>query len=358
MKVWLASLSPGVAAALLAAALFGASAPFAKVLLASMSPSLLAALLYLGSGLGLLALRIVRREPSVSLPKAEWRWLAAAILSGGIVAPVLLLIGLTHVGAASASLLLNAEAVFTALLAWFVFKENFDRRIAFGMLAIVLGALVLSWPTQMNVSIIDFSAWLPSLAILGACFCWGLDNNFTRKISLNDATWITMTKGLVAGTSNLLIAIFVGATWPGLSLVLSAALLGFLSYGLSLTLFVIALRHLGTARTGAYFGVSSFFGALLAIVAFGDAITAQLAVGGALMLVGVALHLSERHSHEHAHEEMHHEHEHIHGANDPHHEHVHTPPVVPRTRHSHAHFHPSLRHTHEHYPDAHHVHDH
>jgi drug/metabolite transporter (DMT)-like permease len=355
-----AGLNPGIAAALSAAALFGASAPYAKVLLASMSPSLLAALLYLGSGLGLLALRTVRREPSVSLPKAEWRWLAAAILCGGIVAPVLLLIGLTRVSAASASLLLNAEAVFTALLAWFVFKENFDRRIAFGMLAIVLGALVLSWPAQASASFIDFSAWLPSLAILGACFCWGLDNNFTRKVSLNDATWITMTKGLVAGTSNLLIALFVGSIWPGFSLALSAALLGFLSYGVSLTLFVIALRHLGTARTGAYFGVSSFFGALLAIVAFGESVTTQLAIGGALMLLGVALHLSERHSHEHSHEEMHHEHEHehIHGVNDPHHEHEHTPPVAPGTRHSHRHFHPALRHTHEHYPDAHHTHSH
>lgn len=353
-----AGLNPGIAAALSAAALFGASAPFAKVLLTSLSPSLLAALLYLGSGVGLLLLRIARREPSVSLPKTEWHWLAAAILSGGIVAPILLLIGLTHVGAASASLLLNAEALFTALLAWFVFKENFDRRIAFGMLAIVLGALVLSWPEQASASIVDFSAWLPSLAILGACFCWGLDNNFTRKISLTDATWITMTKGLVAGTSNLLIAFVVGSTWPGLSLAFSAALLGFLSYGVSLTLFVIALRHLGTARTGAYFGVSSFFGAVLAIVAFGESITAQLAIGGALMLVGVALHLSELHSHEHSHQEMHHEHEHIHGINDLHHEHAHTPPVAPGTHHSHPHFHPALRHTHEHYPDAHHSHRH
>lgn len=353
-----ARLNTGIAAALSAAALFGASAPFAKVLLTSLSPSLLAALLYLGSGVGLLLLRIARLDPPVSLPKTEWRWLAAAILSGGIVAPVLLLIGLMHVGAASASLLLNAEAVFTALLAWFVFKENFDRRIAFGMLAIVLGALVLSWPVQAGVRVIDFSAWLPSLAIFGACLCWGLDNNFTRKISLNDAMWIAMMKGLVAGTSNLLIAFFVGSTWPGLSLAFSAALLGFLSYGVSLTLFVIALRHLGTARTGAYFGVSSFFGALLAIVAFGESVTPQLAIGGALMLVGVALHLSERHSHEHSHEEMRHEHEHTHGLNDPHHEHAHTPPLAPGTRHSHPHFHPAQCHTHEHYPDAHHLHRH
>lgn len=167
-----------------------------------------------------------------------------------------------------------------------------------------------------------------------------------------------MVKGLVSGSSNLVIALLIGSSWPGVSLAVAAALLGFLSYGLSLTLFVIALRYLGTARTGAYFGVSSFFGALLAVVAFGEPLTTQLAIGGALMLVGVVLHLSERHAHEHIHNEAEHAHEHVHSNDDLHHAHQHELPVPHGTRHSHAHFHPSLTHSHEHYPDAHHTHAH
>jgi drug/metabolite transporter (DMT)-like permease len=346
-------LPRGVVAALLAALLFGAGTPAAKVLLAATSPWLLAALLYLGSGIGLFAWRRLRRAPAVRLPRGEWRWLAGAIIAGGVAGPVLLMVGLNGLAASTASLLLNAEGVFTALLAWTVFRENVDRRVALGMAAIVAGGLVLSWPGQVAAV-----AWLPALSVVAACAAWALDNNLTRKVSLNDASWLAMVKGLAAGATNLLLALALGAHWPALPVVTAAALLGFASYGASLMLFVVALRELGTGRTGAYFSVAPFFGAVLAIVLLGDAVTPQLLAAGLLMAIGVALHLSERHQHAHRHETMAHAHMHVHGAGDEHHDHVHTPPVPAGTRHSHGHEHTELAHTHPHYPDAHHRHGH
>ncbi len=345
----------GVAAALAAAALFGASAPLAKPLLAHASPWLLAALLYLGSGIGLALVRRLRRAPPVRLNAGEWRWLAGAIASGGVIAPVLLMAGLAAMPASDAALLLNAEAVFTALIAWFAFRESFDLRIAFGMLAIVAGALVLSWPTGERVELANL--W-PALAVLAACLGWALDNNLTRKVALSDASWIAMVKGLAAGATNLAIAIALGARWPGAGPVLAAGALGFLSYGASLTLYVLALRDLGAARTGAYFSVAPFFGALLALALLGEPVTASLAAGGALMAIGVWLHASERHVHPHTHEPLEHAHAHTHGAGDAHHEHGHEPPVASGTRHSHVHRHEPLTHAHPHFPDAHHRHSH
>lgn len=345
-------LSSGAGAALLAAALFGAGTPLAKLLLAQTGPWLLAALLYLGSGLGLAAVRRLRGAPSVTLPPGEKRWLAGAVLAGGVMGPVLLMFGLSGMTASSASLLLNAEGVFTALLAWFAFKENFDRRIALGMAAIVAGGLVLSWPGKVGLL-----HWWPALCVAGACLAWALDNNLTRKVSLSDASYLAMVKGLVAGATNLVLALALGATWPGLPVAGAAALLGFASYGASLALFVVALRSLGTARTGAYFSVAPFFGAVLAIVLLGDPVSAQLLIAGALMAVGVGLHLTERHEHAHAHEPLEHSHTHVHGG-DEHHAHRHEPPVAPGTRHAHGHLHEPLVHSHPHYPDAHHRHGH
>lgn len=340
-------------AALLAALLFGAGTPAAKVLLAQTSPWLLAALLYLGSGFGLAAWRRVRGAARVQLAPGEWRWLAGAVLAGGVAGPVLLLVGLKGLPASTASLLLNAEGVFTALLAWFVFRENVDRRIALGMAAIVAGGLVLSWPGQL-----DPVAWQPALFVTAACAAWALDNNLTRRISLNDASWLAMVKGLAAGVTNLALALLLGASWPALPVVTAAALLGFASYGASLVLFVVALRELGTARTGAYFSVAPFFGALLAIALLGDPVTPQLLVAAVLMAAGVALHLSERHQHPHRHERLAHSHAHVHGTGDEHHDHAHDPPVAPGTRHSHPHEHVPLLHSHAHFPDAHHRHGH
>jgi drug/metabolite transporter (DMT)-like permease len=346
-------LPRGVAAALLAALLFGAGTPAAKLLLAQAGPWLLAALLYLGSGLGLAEWRRLRGAPAVRLAPGEWRWLAAAVVAGGVVGPVLLMVGLEGLSASSASLLLNAEGVFTALLAWTVFRENVDRRVALGMAAIVAGGLVLSWPGQVGA----LNLW-PALCVTGACAAWALDNNLTRKVSLNDASWLAMVKGLAAGATNLALALALGAHWPPPAVVGLAALVGFASYGASLVLFVVALRELGTGRTGAYFSVAPFFGAVLAIVFLGDAVTPQLLIAGALMAVGVALHLSERHQHPHRHGKLAHGHSHVHGVGDEHHDHVHVPAVAPGTRHTHWHEHTELQHTHPHYPDAHHRHGH
>ncbi|MBU1191653.1 MAG: DMT family transporter [Gammaproteobacteria bacterium] len=341
--------TPGILAALSAALLFGAGTPLAKLLLDSVSPWLLAGLLYAGSGLGLTLYRRLHRAPSIRLPRAEAGWFLAAIAAGGVLAPVLLMFGLTGMPAASASLLLNAEGVFTALLAWFVFHENFDRRIALGMLAIVAGAIVLSWPGEAR-----FAELWPALCILGACFAWALDNNLTRKVSLTDATWIAAVKGLVAGCVNLAIAFTLGADWPPGMPLIGAMLVGFFAYGVSLALFVVALRHLGTARTGAYFSIAPFFGALLAVL-MGESLTIPLLIAGSLMALGVWLHLTEHHAHEHTHSAMFHSHAHIH---DEHHQHEHDAAWNGKEPHTHPHQHAPTKHTHPHYPDAHHQHRH
>ncbi|MES1980529.1 MAG: EamA family transporter [Pseudomonadota bacterium] len=347
---------PGVLATLLAAVLFGAGTPLAKLLLAQTSPWLLAALLYLGSGAGLLLLRTFRRAPEVHLPRGEGKWLAGAVLSGGVIGPVLLMVGLTGMPASGASLLLNAEGVLTALIAWFVFKENFDRRIALGMLAIVAGGLVLSWPSEAR-----FGAAWPALAVLGACLAWAVDNNLTRRVSLADASFIAMVKGLAAGATNLVLAMLLGAVWPAPVVLVAAGLLGFASYGASLALFVVGLRHLGAARTGAYFSIAPFVGAVLALAVLGEPLTVSLVIAGLLMAIGLWLHLSERHAHPHVHEPLEHSHEHVHGSGDEHHEHAHdgvTGLAGTNTRHTHVHTHLPISHTHAHFPDAHHRHTH
>jgi len=339
----------GVPAALGAALLFGAGAPLSKFLLHDVSPWMLAGLLYLGSGLGLTLYRFVNQLPSVRLPQNEISWLAGSIFAGGIAAPVLLMIGLTGLPASSASLLLNAEGVFTALLAWFAFKENFDLRIALGMVLIVAGAVVLNWSGEAR-----FGELWPTLAILGACFAWGIDNNLTRKISLTDATWIASVKGLVSSVVNLCLAFAMGAFMPSLPIIVGAMGVGFLAYGVSLALFVVGLRHLGTARTGAYFSVGPFFGALLSLM-MGEAVTLPLVVAGTLMALGTWLHLTERHEHEHSHSEMEHDHEHLHDA---HHQHEHNLATPLATKHQHLHYHQSMKHMHNHFPDSHHQHPH
>lgn len=340
---------PGITAALGAALLFGTGTPLAKWLLDAVNPWLLAGLLYLGSGLGLTLFRFVTRAPAVRLPRTETLWLAGAILSGGIVGPVLLMIGLAGMPASGAALLLNAEGVFTALLAWFAFRENFDRRIALGMAAIAAGAVVLSWPKDAQ-----FAGTWPALAVLGACLAWGIDNNLTRKVSLSDATWIAAVKGTVSGTVNLVLGFVLGAAMPPAAAVAQAMTVGLFAYGVSLALFVIALRHLGTARTGAYFSVAPFFGAMLA-VAMGEPFTPKLASAGALMALGTWLHLTEHHEHPHTHHAVMHDHEHAH---DEHHQHRHEIPPASGTRHRHPHWHQPLVHTHPHYPDESHRHDH
>jgi drug/metabolite transporter (DMT)-like permease len=340
---------PGVTAALAAAILFGIGTPLAKLLLNNVSPWMMAGLLYLGSGLGLWSYRILTRQPAARMARTEIPWFVGAIVSGGVIGPVLLMQGLVHTPASGASLLLNAEGVFTAGLAWFVFKENFDRRIALGMLSILFGAALLTWTSALR-----FGETLPALAVLGACLAWAVDNNLTRKVALTDASWIAAVKGTTAGVVNLGLAFSLGSELPAWPLIASVMLLGLCAYGLSLVLFVVGLRHLGSARTGAYFSVAPFVGALLAL-AMGEAFTWQLIAAGVLMAIGIWLHLSEQHEHLHHHEPMEHEHEHSH---DLHHQHAHDQWVAPGTTHSHRHRHDALTHSHPHFPDAHHSHSH
>lgn len=350
-------LSKGILSALAAAVLFGASTPLAKALVGQIPPVLLAGLLYAGSGLGLalgLLLRRVahRRAPSTGFawPRGpDIGWLAGAVLFGGVLGPVLLMLGLTSTAASVSALLLNLEAVFTAALAWFVFRENFDRRIAAGMALIVIGGLVLSrTPGNLTVS-------PGALLIAGACLCWAIDNNLTRKVSASDAMAIACIKGLIAGAVNIGVAVFMSAAIPSLSVTAAAAVVGLAGYGISLTLFVLALRDLGTARTGAYFSVAPFFGAALAILLQGEVVTWQLVFASMSMAAGVWLHITERHGHLHAHERQEHAHAHSH---DVHHRHAHDFAWNGREPHTHAHIHKPLVHAHAHYPDVHHRHPH
>jgi drug/metabolite transporter (DMT)-like permease len=340
---------------LASAALFGVSTPLAKLLVGSAPPLWLAALLYLGAGVGLLAVLVVRRLARPGHPLAlpsgkDWRWFGGAIALGGIAGPVALMYGLTTTGGAAASLLLNLEAVLTALLAWFLFRENFDRRIALGMLAIVGGAVMLSLPSGEGRT-----SFLGPLLVMVACLCWALDNNLTRKASASDAVVLASLKGLVAGAVNGGLALALGIAAPPLPSVAGAAVVGFLGYGVSLVLFILALRHLGTARAGAYFSVAPFFGALLAVLLGQDELTLTLAGAASLMALGVWMHVSEHHAHEHHHEVLLHAHVHSH---DDHHQHDHAAGLTDDEPHTHEHRHGPLIHSHPHYPDIHHRHDH
>lgn len=341
-----------VSLAIGSAVLFGLAAPVAKFLLETADPWMLAGILYCGAGLGLFGVHLVLRGigsvAEARLTRRELPWLAAAVICGGVLGPGLLLLGLARVGASAASLLLTLEGVLTALLAWFVFKENFDRRIALGMLSIVAGAVVLNWQPQATAGDLIGPA-----AIVGACLAWALDNNLTRKVSLSDPVQIAMIKGLVAGPVSLGIGYLSGSVLPPLATVGLGAVTGFLGYGVSLVLFVLALRHLGTARTGAYFSIAPFVGAVVSVPLFGEAVTFHLVSGGALMAFGVWLHLSERHEHLHEHLEFAHEHRHEH---DEHHDHSHDVPIARGLAHSHWHVHAPLRHAHPHTPDSHHRH--
>ena len=345
---------PGAPLAIASAALFGASTPLAKALLGDgVSPWLLAGLLYLGSGIGLVVIHfgrslVGRPTGEAQLGRKDVGWMALVVLSGGIAGPLLLMIGLTTTAASTAALLLNLEGLATMAIAWLVFRENVDRRLLIGAAAILAGAVLLSW---QGAARLDAGA----LLIAAACLCWGIDNNLTRKLSGSDPLQIAMVKGLAAGAVNLTLAIGAASTLPALPVIALTGVIGFLGYGLSLALFVLALRHLGTARTGAYFSLAPFVGAGLAVLVLGDPLTPVLGLAAALMGLGLWLHLSERHDHPHSHEALTHVHRHSHDA---HHQHDHPPGTPPGAVHSHSHSHLPMTHRHPHYPDLHHRHRH
>ncbi len=345
-------LWPGVPLALGSAILFGASAPLSKLLLADSDPFLLAGLFYLGAGIGLALYRLVARTTGLEsgeapMARADLPWLAAAVVSGGMIGPVLLLFGLKQIDASSGALLLNLEAIATMGIAWLVFRENVDRRLLLGAAAILAGAVLLTWGGQ------SVALSKGALLIAGACLAWGIDNNLTRKISATDPTVIAMVKGIAAGSVNLAIGLSLGSSLPPLPYIAAAAVVGFLAVGVSLVFFILALRHLGTARTGAYFTLAPFIGAVLAVVILAEPVTSKLLVAGLLMGIGLWIHLAERHVHGHVHEALEHDHSHSH---DEHHQHAHAGPVP--EPHSHLHLHQPMRHAHVHYPDLHHRHTH
>jgi drug/metabolite transporter (DMT)-like permease len=339
--------------ALASAVLFGLTVPAAKLLMDAIDPWLLAGICYLGSGIGLFGFRLAAtrgrtREEPVS--GGDWPWLAGAIFFGGVVGPVLLFWGLARVSASSASLLLTMEGVLTALLAWAVFREHYHGRVAVGMAAIAAGARVLAWAPDLALDDL-----LGSAAVVAACLAWAMDNNLTRKVSIKDPTQIAMLKGLAAGTINTVLAWGQGVAIPDPLPLLGAASIGFLGYGVSLVFFVLALRMIGTARTGAYFSTAPFIGAVASVLLLDEPITVQVIAGGILMAIGVGLHLTERHAHAHTHRAMEHAHSHRHDA---HHQHRHGSNDPQGEPHTHEHRHQPIRHAHPHFPDSHHLHDH
>ena len=344
-------MNQSVIFAVAAAILFGASTPLAKLLVSDVSPVLLGGLLYLGSGVGLGLYRLLRDKewrPS-GIQANEWPWLFGAILFGGVLGPVALMYGLTNASGSEASLMLNLETVLTAVLAWVVFKENADKRIVLGMGAIVAGGVVLSWQPDNSGS--TSLMGLGSIATAG--LCWAIDNNLTRKVSASDAVFIASSKGLLAGIVNCTISLWMGAHLPAAQISLMAMTLGLLGYGISLVFFVLALRGLGAARTGAYFSTAPFIGSAASLLLLGETATASFWVACALMGLGVWLHLTERHEHIHTHEPLEHSHTHTH---DEHHQHHHEEDVNQKQQHSHWHRHTPIQHKHPHFPDIHHQH--
>jgi drug/metabolite transporter (DMT)-like permease len=348
-------LWPGAAFAIASAILFGASTPIAKLLLGEgLTPQLLAGLFYLGSGLGL-GMVLLARGALGSIPREarlrreDLPLLGSAVVLGGALAPWLLMLGLERTSAASAALLLNLEGLATMAIAWVVFRENVDRRILAGALAILAGAVLLS------LSQGSARAGSGALLVAGACLAWGADNNLTRPLAKADPIQIAATKGLVAGSANVLLAFAAHARMPSAPNIAIAGAVGFLAFGVSLVLYVLGLRHLGAARTAAYFSTAPFIGSLLAVGMLSEPLTARLIAAAALMGIGLYLHLSERHVHLHRHEPLEHAHRHMH---DRHHQHEHGPRDPPGEPHSHWHRHEPLTHSHPHFPDLHHRHGH
>jgi drug/metabolite transporter (DMT)-like permease len=341
---------PFILQALTAAIFFGASAPIAKLLLGDdIAPIYLAAFLYLGSGSGTFLVRQTQRirtkDSEADIKSADIKWLAGAIISGGILAPIILMISLQNTPASTASLLLNFEGVGTTLIALLFFKEAIGRRAWTAIIVITLASIFLS--TNFNEG---FGISFGALGIILACVLWGLDNNFTRNISGKDPLAIVAWKGLVAGTFSFLLAFFLGNQLPDLKTILYTLLLGFISYGLSTMLFIRSMRGLGAARTSALYGTAPLAGVLLSIIIFGELPSFFFIIAAILMMEGAWLLINENHEHIHIHTAMLHDHSHTH---DSAHAHDDSPGV-----HSHEHEHSAEEHAHDHMPDIHHRHGH
>jgi drug/metabolite transporter (DMT)-like permease len=343
----------GAAYGLLAAASFGASAPIAKRLLAEAPPLVLAPLLYLGGGMALVLVRTFRPAPAsreAGLGLADGPALAAIVLLGGFLGPVLMLVGLARVPGVTGSLLLNLEAPLTMLVAVASFREHLGRAELRAVACVLAGAVVLSGATFA-----PGGDPLGALALAAACLCWAVDNNLTQRLSLRDPFAVARGKTLGAALAGLAVALVVGQPAPGAGVAGIAVLVGAVSYGVSIVLDVYALRLIGAAREAAYFATAPFFGAALAVPLLGERFGASQAAAAAMMALGVVLLSRARHGHAHEHAPITHAHRHVH---DVHHDHAHATPVEPGEAHSHEHTHAQLVHDHPHVSDAHHRHRH
>jgi drug/metabolite transporter (DMT)-like permease len=348
-----------ISQAILASVLFGASAPLSKILLGQIEPIPLASLLYIGSGIGLTLLQIflaISKKQNIkeaALKKSDISWLFGAIVAGGVIAPIILMISLKTTPASTASLLLNFESVATTLIAILFFKENIGKHLWKALICITLASIILSWDFRNQWG---FS--LGALGIIFACICWGIDNNFTRNISAKNPFTIVTIKGLVAGFFSLFLAFTLNNHFPNIKVILITLILGFICYGLSTVLFVFAIRELGSARTSALFGTAPFVGAILSFIICGDIPNIMFFVSLPIMIIGTILLLKEEHGHIHRHESIQHEHKHSH--TDSHHNHIHTKEqqLPDDGYHTHVHMHQAIEHSHEHAPDIHHRHAH
>jgi len=347
--------SKPIAFAVISASLFGVGIPFAKLLTDNVDPVALAGLLYLGAFAGLtayaIAARLVRRERSSSAPldRGDAPWLAGATVSGGIIAPICLMTGLTLTAGFTASLLLNLEGLATALIAYLFFRENLGWRLGLAVACMTAAGILLSWDPSTGALTVS-----GPLLLLAAGIAWGIDNNLTRRISDKNPIQISQVRGLVAGTTSVSIALLLGLDIPvGRSLVF-ALILGSVSYGASLVFFIQALQGMGASRTGAFFSIGPFIGAAVSVVLLDERLGWTVAPAAALMVVGVLAIVYERHSHLHMHEEV--THTHLHSHDDHCHDHAHE--SLEAGPHVHEHTHTSMSHDHVHWPDIHHRHDH
>jgi drug/metabolite transporter (DMT)-like permease len=347
------SRSP-VGFALLSATLFGISTPLSKILVGDISPVMLVAFLYLGTALGMFLLGSIlkfKKSPLSGEARVRIRdvpWLLVAILAGGVIAPVLLMTSLEITPAATASLLLNFEAVATVIIAFVMFRESVGTRIWVALGIITFASILLSWNPGAALGLSIGAA-----GILLACFFWGVDNNATRNISGKDPLTIVTLKGFFAGSVALVLGVLGHQALPGITVIVAAMVLGFLCYGVSMALFILALRDLGAARTGSYYSIAPFIGAVFSFLIFGVYLDLQLLIALGLMVTGALVLATERHTHQHHHLPV--EHEHLHHHPEEHHVHSHEEEVA--GDHSHPHIHEPLDHDHPHTPDIHHRHE-
>lgn len=344
---------PAILMAVGAAAVYGLSAPISKLLLKELSPTFIAALLYLGAGLGMLIVNIVKsilvkEQKEAKVTKNEMPYIVTMVFLD-ILAPILLIVGLSMTTSSNTSLLNNFEIVATSLIALLIFKESISKRMWVAIALITLSTIILSFE---GVGAFSFS--IGSVFVISACICWGIENNCTRKLSLKDPLQIVVIKGIGSGSGALLIAIVVNGISNNIFYILCALLLGFIAYGFGIFMYIMAQRELGAARTSAYYATAPFIGVITSWILLNEGITITFLVALAVMLLGAYFATTEKHKHTHLHTQE--THDHMHNHFDGHHNHTHGNDFS--GEHSHMHTHQETSHEHDHLPDLHHRHSH